>query len=345
MSMFPDYWGHGQVTGALERMIGHGRIPQTLLFAGPEGVGKATLARRLGAELLGRGDLIERDDLSLPENRAIVAEREKWTAEQRNDSPLFFASHPDFLTFPPEGPLRQISIAQTRWLKEQAALKPSRGDRRIFLIDPVDRAGEQAAHSLLKILEEPPGHLIVILTAANAYDLLPTIRSRSVPFHFAPLTPEEMSAFARARGLESADRRLALSGGSPGAALGLDLEAYERRRGAMLALLRAASGVGPFSAWMTESEAIGRSKSEKLELYLNTLYGLLRDVLLLREGAGEIRNRDARAELEAIAGRASFDWVQAAVKRTDELSELLRRNIQKTIALDALVLELRGRVR
>ncbi|MBM3776204.1 MAG: DNA polymerase III subunit delta', partial [Acidobacteria bacterium] len=123
--MFENFQGQRYLTGPLERMAGSGRLPQTLLFAGPEGVGKATLARRLGAALLGRPELIEQDDLSLAHNTGLIAERERWTAEQRNDDPLLFASHPDFVTFPPEGPLRQISISQTRRLKELSVFKPS----------------------------------------------------------------------------------------------------------------------------------------------------------------------------------------------------------------------------
>ena len=114
-------------------MIRGNRIPQTLLFSGPEGVGKATLARRFGAALLGAdghkhdADKIEQDDLSLESNAALIAEREKWTADKRNEDPLVFSSHPDFATFAPDGPLRQITIPQMRLLKERAPLKPLRG--------------------------------------------------------------------------------------------------------------------------------------------------------------------------------------------------------------------------
>jgi DNA polymerase-3 subunit delta' len=72
------------------------------------------------------------------------------------------------------------------------------------------------------------------------------------------------------------------------------------------------------------------------------LYELLRDLMLLHEGTGEIRNVDIRRELEALAGRIEFAWVRKAVKMVDEIAELIRRNIQKTIALDALIVELRG---
>jgi DNA polymerase-3 subunit delta' len=340
--MFERFWGNHHVTQALEQMLEQDRLAQTLLFSGPEGVGKATLARRLGSRLLPNADRIEHDDLSLPENVETVATRERWPAEKRNEDPLLFASHPDFVTFAPDGPLRQITIPQTRLLKESAQYLPLKGRRRVFLIDHVDRANEQAANSLLKTLEEPPEHLLLIMTAENAYDLLPTIRSRAVPFQFAPLGREEMEAFVRARGLDRPERRIQLAAGSPGVAISLDLDAYDRRRAAMLTLLKVASGSAPMAAWATVSEAIGRSKSEKLELYLKVLYELLRDLLLLHTGSAEVRNQDIRRELEPLAAKVEFAWLRKAVAKVDEILELVRRNIQKNIALDALILELRS---
>jgi DNA polymerase III subunit delta' len=341
--MFDNFWGNPQVSEALEQMIAQDRLAQTLLFSGPEGVGKSTLARRLGERLLPHPELIERDDLSLPENIETIAARERWPSEKRNEDPLQFASHPDFITFSPDGPLRQITIQQTRLLKERAMYLPHRGKRRIFLIDHVDRANEQAANSLLKILEEPPEHLVVILTAENGYDLLPTIRSRAVPFHFAPLAPDEMRTFVRARGLDQPDRRLALAAGSPGMATSLDLEAFDKRRSAMLILLKTAAGAVPFGAWVPVSETVGRSKNEKLESYLKVLYDLLRDLVILREsgGAVSIKNEDIRPELEPLAAKLEFAWIRKAVAQVDEIVEFLRRNIQKNIALDALIVKLR----
>src|SRR5579885_1779374 len=330
------FYGNQPVTSALEEMIRRQRIPQTLLFSGPEGIGKATLARRFAAALLGDAHKIEQDDLSLESNAAIIADREKWTAEKRNEDPLFFASHPDFMTFAPDGPLRQITIPQMRFLKERAPLKPRKGNWRVFLIDQIDRANEQAANSLLKTLEEPPPHLILIMTACNPYDLLPTIRSRAVMFRLAPLSDAEMREFVAFRGLNEPEKRRKLAEGSPGFAVSLDLESYERRRAAMLALLKVAGGLEPFGSWLKHSESIAMRRAEKLDSYLDVLYLLVEDVLRLAHGVAAIRNDDLRGELEAIARHVSFEWLRAAVVRIDELMELVRRNIQKSVALDAL---------
>jgi DNA polymerase-3 subunit delta' len=340
--MFDDFWGNRHITEALEQMVAQDRLSQTLLFSGPEGVGKATLARRLGALLLGHPEKIERDDLSLAHNIEIVADRERWTSEKRNDDPLFFSTHPDFVTFAPDGPLRQISIPQSRLIKERAPFLPHHGSRRVFLIDHVDRANDQAANSLLKTLEEPPPHLILIMTAENAYDLLPTIRSRAVPFQFAPLGQDEMRQFVGGRALPQPERRISLAAGSPGVAVSLDLEIYDKRRAAMLLLLQVAAGAAPFANWIPVSETIARGKSDKLDFYLKVLYELLRDLMLLHEGAGEIRNLDIRRDLEALAARIHFAWIRKAVGLVDEIAQLIRRNIQKTIALDALILDLRA---
>lgn len=339
--MFENFYGNHAVQDALCQMIERGRIPQTILLAGPEGVGKATLVRRFAARLLGDAEKIEKDDLSLPHNVDAIAEREKLPSEKRNDDPLMFAAHPDFVTFAPDGPLRQISIPQMRMLKERAQFNPLKGAHRVFLIDQIDRANEQAANSLLKTLEEPPEYLVLFLTAANPYDLLPTIRSRAVLLYLSPLSEEEMREFAAVRRLEDAERRVALAWGSPGLAMSLDLEVYDRRRAAMLTLLEVAAGITPFAEWVRYAES-GASRQEKLEPLLRNVYALLEDVLMLQQGGSDVRNADVRPRLAALAGRVSFEWIRKAAGKVDELAGLVRRNIQKNIALDALIMELRA---
>lgn len=342
MSSFPDFFGNTQTVQTLARMIEKGHIPQTILLSGPEGVGKATLVRRFAAALLGDARKIERDDLSLPENIETVEAREKWAADKRADDPLLFSTHPDFVTFPPDGPLRQITIQQMRLLRERAQLKPLRGNHRVFLIDHLDRANEQSANSLLKVLEEPPEHLIIMATVENLYDLLPTIRSRSLVLQMSRLSDTEIQQFAQARKLPEAQTRVELAEGSPGLAVTLDLEQLRMRRALILAALECAAGLIPFSAWVQQSEAFSNGRSEKLEFYLKLAYGLLRDILSAWHGKPPVRNRDVAQRITKIAEAVSFSWIERAAVQVDELVLMVRRNIQKTAALDAFIINLRN---
>lgn len=343
--MLENFFGNETAVSTLLEMREAERIPQTILLAGPQGVGKATLVRRFAALALWANEAaitqMEQDDLSLPHNRELIAEREKLPSEKRAEDPFLLQSYPDFVTFAPEGPLRQISIQQIRTLKDQAMLMPSQGQRRVFLIDQIDRANEQAANSLLKVLEEPPEHLLIFMTAENPYDLLPTIRSRSVMVRMNLLEEASILSFLKQRGADHPERRARLGAGSPGMAVAWDLEAYDKRRAAMMALLEVASRRAPFGNWIKHVESISASKSEKLEAYLDVLYLLLEDLLLLAHGFSDLRNNDIVGPLRSIADGVSFAWLRHAVHLTDEMVRQLRRNIQKGIALDAFALELR----
>jgi DNA polymerase-3 subunit delta' len=342
---FDQFWGNASIVEILRGMLSGGRIPQTILFGGSEGIGKATLVRRFAASLLGHAELIEKDDLSLPDNTDLIEEREKWPAEKRADDPLVFGSHPDFLTFAPDGPLRQISIQQMRLMKERAQFKPLHGNHRIFLVDHLDRANEQAANSLLKLFEEPPEYLILFATAENLYDLLPTIRSRSIIFQFSRLSHEEMQNFLKMKQLPDPEIRAALAEGCPGAALSLDIAQYRSRRDLVLALLESGSGVKPFSAWVQHSEGFAAKKSEKLEQYFKPAYTLLEDLLMIRQGSGGVKNIDVRDRLSTVASRVDFAWIETATRAFDDLVLMARRNIQKIIALDAVIMDLRNQLR
>lgn len=346
--MINNFFGNATAVETLTEMLATGRIPQTILLSGPSGVGKATLVRRFASVILDATstDLakIENDDLFLSHNMEMLTEREKLVSDKRSDDPLMLSTHTDFVTFAPDGPLRQVSIQQMRLLKDQARLLPSRGKRRVFLIDQIDRANEQAANSLLKVLEEPPEHLLIFMTAENAYDLLPTIRSRSVSISLNRLAEPELETFLEARGLDQPARRARLGNGSPGLAASIDLEAFDRRRAAMLNLLEVASRRAPFGSWLKNVDSITASKSEKLDSYLEVLYLLLEDILLLAHGFEQIRNPDIGRQLRAIADAVGLVWLRRAVYLTDEMARLLRRNIQKGIALDAFAIELRDMV-
>src|ERR1700693_652284 len=92
IGMFQDFYGNQAVAETLRALTSQERIPQTILLEGQEGVGKATLARRFAAALVGEVGKIDQDDLSLQANAAAIADREKWPADKRNEEPLLFGA-------------------------------------------------------------------------------------------------------------------------------------------------------------------------------------------------------------------------------------------------------------
>ena len=227
-------------------------------------------------------------------------------------------------------------------MKERAQFNPLSGEYRVFLVDGIDRAGEHAANSLLKTLEEPPSHLVLILTAQNPYDLLPTIRSRAAPFHLSPLDDDEMRAFAGKRDLanpSAVSRWPQVARASPS-------------RLTWKPTTDAAQQCSSFSKWAparrrspsgraTQNRSLRRKPKNSNTIWKRSIF-CWRMFWICSTKGSRLRNPDLRAELQSLAERVSFEWIRAAVRRTDELVELLRRNIQKGIALDALALELRA---
>ena len=352
----PRLVGHGRIAASLWRMVAEDRLPQTLLFAGPDGVGKATLARHLAAGIncetgpgppCGDCSACERilgADLSTETYRRMFEERRKLPAAKRSEAPLVVSTHPDVLVFPPDGPMRILGIDQARLLRRAARLAPSEGRRRIFVLDDAERANSEAANALLKTLEEPGPSLTIILTTENPYQLPATIRSRSIPFYFAPLSQEEMVAFLQSREVdeEIRERIGTWSRGSPGTALALDVDEFLGRRAAMLALVAAAMARGEFGRLAGELEAIARRPSGSIDQLAHMLSSLLRDLLRLHLGVrADLTHADIAPDLERLATRATFEWTERALLSLAELEALQQTNIQRQIALEAYALALR----
>lgn len=190
------------------------------IFAGPEGIGKASFARLAARRLLaGRGDF------------AVLEGDRTWQLMEAG-------AHPDFKLLerlpkdekkPDQGLARSIKVDQVRELDHFLGIKPTYSDRRVVLIDTADdleRPG--ASNALLKNLEEPPAGTVFLLVSHAPSRLLPTIRSRCRMLRFEPLDEDDMRmALAGAGAVPSEIAELVRVGeGSPAAALamaGLDI--------------------------------------------------------------------------------------------------------------------------
>src|ERR1700722_6026020 len=194
---------------------------------------------------------------------------------------------------PPDPPQLLIKLGQVRALIHSAQYLPAEAPRKMFILTAASFMKE-AANSLLKVLEEPPDYVHIILCAENPGELLPTIRSRCATVRLGALPVEEleMGWADRRRGWPPKHRALIgrLAQGAAGKALGFDLEGYLAARADALLMIRSATTDPDHSALfkMTETYRAGAEGQVKTSYLLRTLGLLLEDLLLLIAGTPEL---------------------------------------------------------
>jgi DNA polymerase III subunit delta' len=210
-----DLTGHEAAEEAFEATRARGRLHHAWLLTGPEGVGKATFAYRAARRLLGApedpayGVLGSSPDH--PVSRQIIAH-----------------AHPDLFVIErtgEDGKVRKvIPVEETRRISEFFSKSPASAPHRVAIVDAADDLNPFGANAILKTLEEPPPHGILLMVSHAPGRLLPTIRSRCRRLAFAPLALEEAAAFVRERediSVEDSLRLAKMAGGAPGRAWAL----------------------------------------------------------------------------------------------------------------------------
>jgi DNA polymerase-3 subunit delta' len=370
---FNEFLGNTPAVEGLRTAIAAGRLPHSLIVAGPAGAGKYTLALMLTMSvecLLQPRDLWSNGQslagfcghchncvriasaANLEDQvAAAVVAREELRETDKKETRVLIQPHPDVLILPPDPPQLLIKLGQIRTLIQRAHYLPSEAPRKIFIITAANMMKE-AANSLLKILEEPPDTVHIFILAENPGELLPTIRSRCATVRLGALPVDEIEGLLSDRRPDVAPKQRALiarlSQGAAGRALAFDLEAYTAARADALIFLRnaastAASADPDHTALfkMTETYRAGADGQQKTTSLLRALSLLLEDLLLLNAGTPELlRNTDLRAELERLAAALPFEWIERASHALDQVHSGLRRNLLRNVSLDAFAAQL-----
>jgi len=355
---FSDFYGNVEITHRLRDMLARQRFPHAVVISGAQGSGKYTLALMLAQtmncltpvttdglpDFCGRcancARIAQSADLDARFAEAVEA-RENLRDADKRDTRIFVQTHTDVLIIPPDPPQMMIKVDQVRRVIESVYYRPAEGKERIYIF--TDSAFmKEAANSLLKVLEEPPEFATIFLLTENPGELLPTIRSRSMIVPLAALPVEEIECDLARHHPEWKSQQRALvarlSEGAVGRARRFDLAAYVGARNDALTLLRSSLRSNEHSELfkVTESCRPGVEGREKTEQLLRTLYSLLQDLLFLNSGAsGLVHNTDIQAELKRLAESADFDWIATAADRLAEVDRGMRRNLLRSLALDA----------
>ncbi len=358
---FKDFVGNENVITNIRQMLAHERFPHAVIIAGAEGAGKYTLAQMIAKTMNcltppagGLPDfcgacancqrIAEADALEARCAEAVEA-REGLRETDKKETRIFIQTHPDVIVIPPDPPQLMIKVDQVRRVTETIYFHPSNGRRRVYIF--TDSAFmKEAANALLKVLEEPPEFATIFLLTGNTGELLPTIRSRSITLTLAPLRVEQLESFLAkqnpALGAKQRSLVARLSEGAYGKAQSFDLAGYLAARGDALAVLHSAQTEDHTSLFKaTETYRAGAEGKEKTTLLLRTLYSLLEDLMYIQSGTPElVKNLDILSDLERMAKTIPFRWIEGASRGLGEVESGMRRNLLRSLSLDAFAVSL-----
>ncbi len=255
-------FGHGAAEDAFLSAVETGKLHHGWLIEGPSGIGKARLAQRLAAYLLGaRG----------PSSTPLDAYEDDGVARK-----CLAGAHPDLRILARElndkGKLRQdISVDQIRELTHFFALKPAMGGWRIGIVDALDDLNKNGANALLKTLEEPPDHSVLFLINHGTMPILPTIRSRCRVLRVRALSDKDAAAALEL--VDAPAEAASLARGRPG--LGVRLSTPSGLAAANSARVLLRSMPRPNDALVTDALQLASADETAMDAFMEEIFAWL----------------------------------------------------------------------
>jgi len=341
---FRSIVGHRSLLELLGRSVERGTLPPSLVFAGPEGVGKRLAAVSLAQALNCERPVDLRPDVRAPVDGAPTVGKDA-CGECAACRRIARGVHADVLLVEP-GDSGSIKIDQIRDAIDRSAYRPFEGRRRVVIIDEADALVGEAQNALLKTLEEPPPASVFVLIAARPDLLLPTVRSRCHHLRFGPLSPADVAeVLIRDRDVASADAHAAAaaSGGSVGRALEENAEDAIEARDAAARLLQSAAGPADPRRRLEGARTLaGSGDRGEVGRRLLALASLVRDLGILAVRADEraLANADLKPQLQALLRAFDGDRTVRAFAAVDRARWALDRNASPKIVADWIALNI-----
>ncbi len=320
---FKKIIGHDRQIEHLRNAMRNRRVAHAYLFLGKEGIGKRLVALNIAKAL----NCLRGDEEPCDECRSCLK--------------IDHLHHPDVLLVEPHG--QWIRIDQIRDLQRELSHRPYEGKRRICILTGGDRMRQEAANALLRILEEPPLHTVLILLAANVDFMLPTITSRCQRITFNPLPSERIAEVVRSRlGLEREEAHIlaSLADGSLGNALQTDLDFVHRGRREIIGKIIDLPSYGPEQILgLAEEMAKG---NDDLPMLLTMIHTWYRDLLSYKErgNGAQLINIDLSHDIHKAAPGTDTPSLIHRMEVIQGALWNLERNANRQITLEAMLLDL-----
>jgi DNA polymerase-3 subunit delta' len=341
--MFESLIGNDRIKKILRRFVHERRVPNAVLFAGPDGVGKKQFALEVAKSIVCH----EPQNSEACGKCQACARVDVFTFPKPDDKDahklVIFSEHPDVGMV--TAYKRNILVDAIRDLEKEANFRPYEAAARFFIIDNAESMNPSASNALLKTLEEPYSTTHIFLITSRPDSLLPTIRSRCQMLRFAPVAADEVEKLLlKSHKYSQADARLiaAYSNGSVSAALSIDLTHFRSMRDAMMRVLKGSLLKRDTASLLRTSEEMADAKNKDFfEEYLDILQSLIRDIWTLQSvGDQKAVNSDVLPELQHLADAADRAKLFAWLEETEALRASLDVNINKRIAADALFVKM-----
>jgi DNA polymerase-3 subunit delta' len=320
---FSSVLGHQKQLQTLRLGLQKGRLHHAYLLLGPEGVGKKTVAFCLVQAI------------HCTEIEGDFCGRCPACVRVRN------GNHPDVRMIEPLSGKKEISIQQVREIEKELSYRSFSGRRKVAIIDPAPLMSVPAQNALLKTLEEPPHDSLLILIAASAGGLLPTLRSRCMRLSFGPLPTGVIAEYLiiqRGKPADEAKCLAALAMGSLGAAMQMENGGLLEKRRVWKQML-AALGARDYRGAITTAEAIAADRDESLE-FLQWAGSWYRDLLIyaLTQSQDEIANIDMIDLIKQESSGVSLEQLLALIAQTLEATGEIQRNLNRRMVIERLLL-------
>lgn len=340
-SMFSSLVGNDSVKHRLRHLLAAGRLPNSMLFAGDDGVGKRQFALAIAKSFVCKEPVNgEGCGVCAACLRAVKFVLPNDNAKGDDYDVVFFSGHPDVGMVIPYN--RNLRVGSIRALEKEANFRPFEGTARFFIIDDADKMNDSASNALLKTLEEPAPTSYLFLITSRPDALLTTIRSRCQTLRFAPIEAEAIERFLiddRAFSHDEARLAARLSRGSIGRALSVDVESFREQRTKMLAVVRDALITRESAGMLRISEELNDAKNkERFEENLDILESVIHDIWSVRVGGDprEIENSDIALGVSELAENAESDRLASWLAEIETIRRNLAVNINRRVATDAL---------